>query len=170
MTGSIKEQWFSQHPQGLLYKQRNTFRTQYRPRWFVLHLDRQVLGYHYLIHNELPVVDTNKFNVFSKKAPQKTEDGTPADQLIGFDPIPKAILHLDSCHVEINEKISCPEMNIFAFSVTPTGEGGNKRPWNLAATTEEARLMWVAMLAEMCGQVEDVTTIMKVCGLNEGTS
>jgi hypothetical protein len=26
------------------------------------------------------------------------------------------------------------------------------------------------MLAEMCGQVEDVTTIMEVCGLNEGTS
>ena len=39
-------------PQGLLDKQRDHFRSQWRPRWFVLDMETKELSYHYISSNE----------------------------------------------------------------------------------------------------------------------
>mmetsp|Transcript_15826 Transcript_15826/g.28789 ORF Transcript_15826/g.28789 Transcript_15826/m.28789 type:complete len:204 (+) Transcript_15826:683-1294(+) len=156
ISSTIEQQWFSQNPQGLLYKQKHTFRSQFQPMWCVLHIDRQVLGYHHLVKSTLPMVDTNKFNVFSKKAPQTTASD---HDLIAFEPVPRGIVYLNECRVEINEKLSCPSKNIFAFTITPMEEGDNDT-WTLAATTEETRLLWVAMLADMSEQYYDAKSFL----------
>mmetsp|Transcript_18144 Transcript_18144/g.28054 ORF Transcript_18144/g.28054 Transcript_18144/m.28054 type:complete len:347 (-) Transcript_18144:229-1269(-) len=164
ISESVRHELELQIPQGLLYKQRDTFQNQWRPRLFVLHLDSQVLGYHFLSENVPPIVDTNKFNIFNK--PALKEPDSSGNQ-IGFEAVPRGILHLPGCRIEVNEKLTLPAKNLFTFTVTPKDGGNNSRPWNLAATTEEARLMWVGMLAEMSGQIEDVKKLAEVFGFRD---
>jgi hypothetical protein len=157
MSNSIqeKDKPFAKMPQGLLYKQRDTFFTQWRPRWFVLHLDCQALGYHFLTANEPPLVDTNAFLPFNKSATLKIDWEKDA---VGFEPVPRGVVDLDDCHVAINDKLSDKKRNIYVFTLTLSE---NEKPWHLATSSVEERLVWFGMLAEICGQTEDVEALIK---------
>ena len=141
-------------PQGLLYKQRDMFFTQWRPRWFVLHLDCQVLAYHFLTANEPPQVDTNTFLPFNKSAAQKIDREKDA---LGFEPVPRRVVDLDNRHVAINDKLSDTSRDLYVFTLTPPDNG---KPWHLATASVEERLVWFGMVAEICGQAEDVEALI----------
>jgi hypothetical protein len=156
LSNSIQERdkTFAEMPQGLLYKQRDVLFTQWRPRWFVLHLDCQVLAYHFLTANEPPLVDTNKFLPFNKSAAQTIDWEKDS---VGFELVPRGVVGLNDCHVAINDKLSDTSRSIYVFTLTPPE---NEKPWHLAAASVEERLVWFGLLAEICGQTEDVEALI----------
>jgi hypothetical protein len=157
LSNSIQERDkpFAKMPQGLLYKQRDMFFTQWRPRWFVLHLDSHVLAYHFLTANEPCLVDTNTFLPFNKSAAQKIDWEKDS---VGFEPVPRGFVDLNDCQVAINDKLSDTSRNLYVFTLSPPE---NEKPWHLATASVEERLVWFGMLAEICGQTEDVEALIQ---------
>ena len=153
LSNSIEDEIFVQRPQGLLYKQRDVLFAQWRARWFVLHLERNVLCYHILSANEPPLVDT--MNVFNRSVAE-TKDWEK--ESVGFDPVPREVIPLSGLRVEIDETSTRVDKNLYAFKLIPSG--GDK-PIHLAAPSHAERLVWVGMIAEICGQHEDVAKLMK---------
>jgi hypothetical protein len=151
-SNSIKDEIFLQRPQGMLYKQRDVLYAQWRARWFVLHLERNALCYHILTADEPPLVDT--MNVFNR-AKAETKDWEK--ESVGFEPVPREAIDLFGLRVELNESLTREDKNLYAFTLIPK-DGG--KAIHLAAPSHAERLVWFGMLAEVCGQTDDVSKLI----------
>jgi len=176
------------HQTGMLYKQRDTFKNHWRPRYFIVNRENHTLDYHIITNHEPPQVDTNKLNFFAKPAPSKLRRWK-RDSMT-YEKEVKGSIDLKNCHIIINEELTNPTMNLFVFSINPSEvyighDEINKNEvqydntdntnnavtsWNIAATTEESRLMWMGIVAEASGMIKDGTTLVDICGVRANKS
>ena len=140
---------FRLEPQGLLYKRRDFFKTEWLPRWFILDVTNKILNYHHITKSSPPNVDTNVLNFLSKPAANKE-----IQDCLDYKLEAAASLQLSKAKVSVNNKMSSSKHNIFSFTIVDE----KNESWNLAATSDEARSIWITMLMDL----SDVCTYKEI--------
>lgn len=139
-SGQSLKDAFNMVPQGLLFKRRDFFRTEWVARWFILDVPNKTLNNHLITQNSPPKVDTNVLNVLSKPAATNTE----SHECIDFKLEPNAGMQLSKAKVTVVNTLSVKH-NLFPFTVVD----GDNQSWHLAATSDEARSIWMTILMDL---------------------
>ena len=119
--------------EGVLWKRRDVFTAQWRPRWFRVQEDTGWLTY-YLLRNQ----DTS-ITVGSNGPLEISEN-------VDYETVPRGSIHLPGCLIESQHALSRPDENLFVLRIIPT-DSKNSAPCYLAAMTEQDRDMWVETLS-----------------------
>mmetsp|Transcript_4865 Transcript_4865/g.7039 ORF Transcript_4865/g.7039 Transcript_4865/m.7039 type:complete len:574 (+) Transcript_4865:3-1724(+) len=145
--------------QGVLYKRRDIFTAQWRARWFILDEQNGNLAYY----------------VFSSNVPQPKIPGTPQRQThntpsdvaprVKGEAMPRGRICLRDCRVKVEDELSRPEEDIFAFSIRSLKDESTILCC-LASTMADARDEWIEAISRICeGNRENewVEAISRVC-------
>ena len=167
--------------QGVLWKRRDVFKNRWRPRWFVLHPHQGVLTYYLLTNsndhtstsrdnggirdNFDAEADTDENNLGSNRRRTWSESSNFSEHSVDYDVVPRGTIYLlGGCTVHVNDQLTRPEENLYAFTiVSPTGGSmattsptSTSSKCHLAARTAEARTRWIRRIAIVCGdQIEE---------------
>ena len=120
---------------GVLWKRRDVFTGQWRPRWFRLQEDTGTLTY-YLLRNQ------------DARITAGTNHPVDLSENLDYETIPRGTVYLSGCVVSADIAMSRPDENLFVLSITAPCK--NSQPYYLADTTEEARDEWVENLSRAC--------------------
>jgi hypothetical protein len=141
--------------QGILYKRRDVFVHQWRPRWFILDQESRILTYHLLHKSYDPGCLTERSTL--KRNQSQSRQIPSVDSQDGqkeYDVTPKGILYLRGCHVHLVDESTNPSDRIYSFSITfPDTLIKDTSPTNtyfLATTTAEERSEWISKLKKVC--------------------
>jgi len=146
-------------PQGLLYKLGGLLQNLWEPFWYILDIDKKILVCHNISENSPPKIDTNIFNPSNNLHLQK--DAKIKDGDIQVESDPTEVIQLSECEVEKNEKLSSDKLQLFAFTITLNKSIFFKERYHLVSETEEIRSMWVAMIADMTGNMKSLDKLLE---------
>lgn len=164
---------------GVLWKRRDVFKNRWRPRWFALNPGQGILTYYLLNAHATPSSspmtafptapssnggernDTTTDTAAS--SPRSTTTATPrnrstswdsqvsavSESSLDYDVVPRGTIFLLGCTVQINELLSKPSENLYAFTIRPPPSSTDSRV-HLAARTVQAREVWVQKLQLVC--------------------
>ena len=71
-----------------------------------------------------------------------------SENCLDYDVVPRGTIYLLGCTVAINEQLSRPNENLFAFTIRPPSAADSNI--HLAARTAEARDVWVSKMDRVC--------------------
>jgi PH domain len=141
---------------GVLWKRRDVFKNRWRPRWFALNPGQGVLTYYLLT---TPAAAADGPVLADAVTPQRgsSRDRTTSwdsaisavsENTVDYDVVPRGTIYLLGCTVAINDALSRPNGNLFAFTIRPPVH--TEPNIHLAARTAEARDVWVERIDRVC--------------------
>jgi len=146
---------------GVLWKRRDVFKNRWRPRWFSLNPGQGVLTYYLLSTTTsaaplptttVPVgTDSNTHTDPSQRHRATSWDSqvsAVSENSLDYDVVPRGTIYLLGCTVAINEHLSRPNENLYAFTIRPPSAADSNI--HLAARTAEARDVWVSKMDRVC--------------------
>ena len=136
---------------GVLYKRRDVFTRQWRPRWFVLQPQTGILTYYLFSTDEPPSITVGST---PSRRPPAAALASSQDVSVDYDVVPRGTIYLRGCHVKVAEELTRPDEQAFCFVIT--APDSNTSPCCLATTTAEARDEWMLKLQRVCnGNTEE---------------
>mmetsp|Transcript_38375 Transcript_38375/g.46851 ORF Transcript_38375/g.46851 Transcript_38375/m.46851 type:complete len:267 (+) Transcript_38375:183-983(+) len=127
---------------GVLFKRRDVFLNEWRPRYFVLDHNTGLLSYYLIDIPEKPQCIYRHHE----------DDGDAVHSLVPVEE--RGAMYVPHCVVECAEEVTKPG-KYYVFSITPK-KGGiiASPPWFLSATSELERDEWMQQIA-LCGDGQD---------------
>ncbi|KAG7354050.1 PH domain containing protein [Nitzschia inconspicua] len=166
--------------QGVLWKRRDVFRNRWRPRWFVLHPEQQILTYYLLSGNgnhgsseaqqqqqqqpQQPQQqvssnnsNSNNNNNVSRSNRRRTysESSNISENTVDYDVVPRGTIYLLGSTVEANEALTRPDEELFVLSISDHEHATHV---HLAARTQEARSQWITHIRTVCRQSSSMSS------------
>ena len=129
--------------QGVLYKRRDIFTRQWRPRWFVLQPQIGILTYYLFSNNEPPAIVVGS----TPLRPSNSEQDS-----VQCDVVPRGTIYLRGCQVQVVDELSRPTDHVYCFVIT--APDSNAPHCCLATTTAEEREEWVTKISQACRTAE----------------
>lgn len=126
--------------QGVLYKRRDIFTRQWRPRWFVLQPQIGILTYYLFSSNEPAAIVVGS-------TPRRRSNSN--QESVEYDVVPRGTIYLRGCQVHVADDLSRPADDVYCFVIT--APDSNAPPCCLATTTAESREEWVTKISQACG-------------------
>ena len=127
--------------QGVLYKRRDIFTRQWRPRWFHLQSQTGILTYYLFSSNEPPAIVVGS-------TPLRPLASEHHNESVQYDVVPRGTIYLRGCQVQVADEWSRPSDNVYCFVVT--APNSNAAPCYLATTSAEDRDAWIAQIRRVC--------------------
>jgi len=174
--------------EGILYKQREVFKSQWRPRWFVLDEEVGTLSYYLfsskesikkktikkssstttasaVVPKERRDNDDEHVNNEDDEEEEEDNDNTNKAIAVNYDVMPRGSINLkkNSCQVEMNDELSRPEEDIFVFIIIPNQQGEKEDTFCLATTTASSRHEWVEAILRVSGENNEVDKTTTIC-------
>lgn len=143
-----------QNMQGVLWKRRDVFRNQWRPRWFVLHADQGILTYYLLNESVQPTTTQSSSGIAAAGGISSNRRRTNSDvslDTVDYDVVPRgSILLRDiSCTVEANEALTRPEEQLYALTIF---DHERATQCHLAARSSTVRDRWLEKIRQVIDQ------------------
>ena len=140
--------------QGILYKRRDVFVRQWRPRWFILDESSRVLTYHILHKSHEPSHLTEGSTPLRGHSQSRQLSSVDSRECpMEYDVTPKGILYLRGCHVQIVDEWTYPSDRIYCFSIQSpdalNNAASSTNTYYLATTTAEERSEWISKLTKI---------------------
>ncbi|KAG7350965.1 PH domain containing protein [Nitzschia inconspicua] len=140
--------------QGVLWKRRDVFRNRWRPRWFVLHPEQQILTYYLLSGNgnhgsSESQQQQQPQQVSSNRRRTYSESSNISENTVDYDVVPRGTIYLLGSTVEANEALTRPDEELFVLSISDHEHATHV---HLAARTREARAQWITHIRTVCCQ------------------
>ncbi|GAX23346.1 hypothetical protein FisN_27Lh124 [Fistulifera solaris] len=133
----------NQHFQGELWKRRDVFKQNWRPRWFVIQPEEKLLTYYLLTSQSRPANATptslqrSPSSNISPRSRTISVDSLASEQSLDYDILPRGSLSLENCTVSKN---GIPAKNdLFMFTVVSS----NNEKFYLATRSDAARSDWM---------------------------
>lgn len=153
-----------QRTQGVLWKRRDLFKNHWRPRWFVLHSEQNLLTYYLLANKDKKnrrrnqnLQDTqsqaSRHTTTSARAPAGNRRRTDSDHsnisqnTVDYDVVPRGTIYLLGSSVEANNMLSKPSENLYVFTIT---DHEHATFVHLAARSVEVRDEWMQQIMLAC--------------------
>jgi len=143
-----------QFQQGVLLKRRDIFTSQWRARWFILDEQNGNLIY-YIFSRGRPQPITTETH--KRQANVTYSDVAPGPN---NNAMPRGIICLGGCHIRVDDDISQPEDNIFAFTIFSVKD--ESTICCLASSTAESRDNWVREIAYVCEENSDSGSLYSI--------
>jgi hypothetical protein len=155
--------------QGVLWKRRDVFRNRWRPRWFVIHPDQNILTYYLLTSQEgggpQQVSSSgrttnnrsnsgNSINNGISRRRTYSESSNISENTVDYDVVPRGTIYLLGSTVEANEVLTRAEEELFVLSIT---DHENATHVHLAARTPESRTEWINQIRAVCQSTSSTT-------------
>jgi len=152
-------------PKGLLFKLGGIFEDVWEPFWYMLDIEKKSLIRHKIVENSPSKINLNKFAPFNLVSMRNNEKKKNSGEM-QVDYESNEVIELSKCEVEKNENLSSNELQRFAFTVTLGKNKFFKEQHHLLADTEESRLMWIAMIADMTGNIKSLEKLLQTAKKN----
>lgn len=147
---------------GVLWKRRDVFKNRWRPRWFSLNPGQGVLTYYLLTTPAAMDVPSNNSSFAEAQTPPRagssasrnratswdSQVSAVSENTVDYDVVPRGTIYLLGCTVAVNDALSKPNENLYAFTIRPPASSESNV--HLAARTAEARDQWVDRIDRVC--------------------
>jgi PH domain len=125
---------------GILWKRRDLFTAQWRPRWFRVQEDTGLLTYYLLRNQDVSIT-------VGPNCPLEIFDN------VDYETVPRGSIHLPGCLIESQQALTRPDEKLFVLRIIPL-DNKKSAPCYLAAMTEQDRDKWVETLSRACSPDE----------------